>query len=440
MRLNVATKPKAFTHEGGRAFPHLKPEQQLRRSVLACMLWEREFYESGETIADRISTLVEQCSPQAVADLAIEARSTFNLRHAPLLLLEGLTKTGAGSSLVADTIEATIQRADELAEFVALYWRNGKRPLSAQTKKGLARAFRKFDAYQLAKYNRDGAVKLRDVMFLVKPKPKDDEQAEVFRKLANKELEAPDTWEVALSGGADKKETFERLIREGNLGYLALLRNLRGMNEAGVDHELIKEAILARKGARRVLPFRFVAAARQAPMFEPAIDQSLISNLADGDAFLGKTVVLVDVSSSMNDRLSAKSDMRRIDAAAGLASMLVGQNVRVFTFSNNLCEAPYRLGMAGVDAVIRSQPHGGTYLGQALSQICENIGGDRLIVITDEQSHDRVPAPTGFDKAYMINIASAQNGVGYGSGWTMHMTGFSEAVLRYIHESERELR
>jgi hypothetical protein len=77
-----------------------------------------------------------------------------------------------------------------------------------------------------------------------------------------------------------------------------------------------------------------------------------------------------------------------------------------------------------------SQPHSGTYLGAALASVREPY--DRIIVITDEQSHDRVAAPRG--KGYMINVASARNGVGYGS-WT-HIDGFSEAVIDYIREFE----
>ena len=67
---------------------------------------------------------------------------------------------------MAETLTRVIQRADELTEFVAIYWSEGKLPLSAQVKKGLAAAFRKFDAYALAKYNRENPVKLRDVLFL----------------------------------------------------------------------------------------------------------------------------------------------------------------------------------------------------------------------------------------------------------------------------------
>ena len=59
---------------------------------------------------------------------------------------------------------------------------------------------------------------------------------------------------------------------------------------------------------------------------------------------------------------------------------------------------------------------------------------DRVIVITDEQSADRVPDPLDGAKGYMINVASAKNGVGYGK-W-IHLDGFSEAVIRWVHEFE----
>jgi hypothetical protein len=435
MRINKrkAGRQLARTHEGAPAYAALSDEQRLRRSVLSCMLWEDEFYEDGETISARISALASTLDPEIVARLAIEARSKMNLRHAPLLLLTALAKTGAKrEKLVANTVAETIQRADELSELVAIYWRNGRRPLSAQLKKGLARAFDKFDAYQLAKYDRPGPVRLRDVLFLVHAKPKAAEQAETWRKLAEKELDSPDTWEVALSGGADKRETFERLLAEGKLGYLALLRNLRNMEKAGVDERLVRQAILDRKGARRVLPFRFVAAARAAPLYDRALDEALQAAIADQRRLPGRTIVLVDVSGSMDAPLSQRSDLTRMDAAAALASVING-DVRVFTFSHEVKEVPARKGLAGIDAIVRSQPHGGTYLGKAVEHV-NGLRHDRLIVITDEQSHDRVPDPVA-KRACLINVASYRNGIGYGR-W-LHLDGFSEQVLRYIAEYER---
>ncbi len=430
MRFSIFNKRPDVTAEGAPAYI-LTAEQKLRRSVLSCLLWEDEFYEDGQTIADRILALAAEVAPQTVADLAVEARVSFKLRHVPLLLLCALIK--AGGPLVAPTIERVIQRADELTELVALYWRNGKRPLSKQMKLGLARAFVKFDAYALAKYDRSGPVRLRDVLFLSHARPKDEAQAALWKQLADQALPSPDTWEVALSGGADKAETFTRLLTERKLGYLALLRNLRNMDQAGVAEGLVTEAIIARRGAERVLPFRYVAAARAAPRFEPWLDQALSEAILESPILPGQTIVLVDVSGSMDAKLSARSDLTRLDAAATLAAILPGK-VRIFTFSTEVKEVPPRRGMAGVDAIVRSQPHGGTELGKAVKKI-NALPHDRLIVITDEQSHDKVPDPVAA-KAYMINVASARNGVGYGA-WT-HIDGFSEAVLTYVRTFESE--
>ena len=430
-KLNVKIPFTEKTYEGAPA-ARMSKLQALRRSVASCFLWEGEFYEDGQEIAGRIEALAGECTPKQIADLAIEARTDMGLRHVPLLLLSVLAKKSAGTSLLSETMPLVLKRADELAEFLAVYWRNGKVPLSKQVKLGLSKSFLNFDEYQLAKYNRDGAVKLRDVLFLSHAKPDTPEREALWKRLANNELVTPDTWEVALSGGADKKETFTRLILENKLGYLALLRNLRNMADAGVDADLIKFALLEGKGSHNVLPFRYVAAARAAPRFEPVIDQALIARVSKMAKFSGTTAILVDVSGSMGARLSAKSDLTRMDAAATLASVFNG-DARVITFSTHVMEVPARKGMAGIDVIMKSQPHGGTDLARAVFAANTEIKHDRLIVITDEQAATRVPDPK-CDRAYMINVASAKNGVGYGK-WT-HIDGFSENVFKFMAEHE----
>ncbi|MDE2500993.1 MAG: TROVE domain-containing protein, partial [Alphaproteobacteria bacterium] len=266
---------RVFTHEGAKG-KRFAPERELKRTLMNCLLWEDQFYEDGVSIADRIKTLVPMVQPERAAALAVEAREVMKLRHAPLLVVREMARHETHRALVAETLEKIIQRPDEMTELLAIYWADAlgpmqqrkKQPVAAQIKKGLARALTKFDAYQLAKYDRDGAVRIRDVLFLVHAKPKDASQEKVWKQLVDGTLAAPDTWEVSLSGGKDKRQTFERLIADGKLGGLALLRNLRLMQKEGVERTTIAGAIAAMR-TDRILPFRFIAAARYAPDFEP---------------------------------------------------------------------------------------------------------------------------------------------------------------------------
>ena len=328
-----------------------------------------------------------------------------------------------------------------------------RQPLSAQVKKGLARAFAKFNRYQLAKYNRDGEVKLRDVLFLCHAKPKDDQQAKDWKDLINGTLEPPNTWEVALSTGKDKKETWERLISEGKLGGLAFLRNLRNMKEADVSESVIFDG-LAKMNTERILPFRFISAAKYAPQWEAQIESVMLKCLEKTIKLSGKTILVVDVSSSMyGEKISAKSELDRAEVACSLAILI-----------RETCEYPVIYATAGDDRtrihqtqVIPSRH--GFALKDVIYNLCRPLGGggiflkqvmdyiskhekeaERIIVITDEQdcgisSNDSPTKANAFGKQnYLINVASYKNGIGYGK-WT-HFDGWSESVLDYIREYE----
>ena len=439
VRLNKLVR--AFTREGARAI-RFTPEMELKRALMNCLLWESQFYEDGVSIADRIKALVPKVAPARVAQLAIEAREVMKLRHAPLLVIREMARSEKHRALVADTLAQVIQRPDEMTELLAIYWADAlgpmqqrkRQPVSAQVKKGLARALTKFDAYQLAKYDRDGAVRIRDVLFLVHAKPRDADQAKVWKQLVDGELASPDTWEVSLSSGKSKRATFERLIAEKKLGGLALLRNLRLMQNAEVPRETIAGAIEAMR-TDRILPYRFITAARYAPDFEPELETAMIKSVKDHVRLPGRTRLLIDVSGSMFTPLSAQSEMTRAEAACGLAILAreICDEVEIFTFSDKVVKVPPRRGFALRDAIINSQPHSGTWLGKAVAEIDRK--GDRLIVFTDEQSHDHVPEPKA--RGTMVNVASYQHGVGHGA-WT-RVNGFSEAVVAWIAASETTL-
>lgn len=434
--------PRIYTHEGAVAVP-INPIQQLRRSVMANMLWEDSFYEDGVSIATRIQdttaeVLAEKNGPQVVADIACEARTQFKLRHVPLLLLVALirAKMEKTRAIVADSISRVVQRPDELGELISLFWGGKRSMLPNQMKKGLSQALAKFNEYSLAKYDSDSAaVKLRDVLFLCHAKPKDDEQAELWKRLAARELKTPDTWEVALSGGADKKETFTRLIEEEKLGALALLRNLRNMQQAGVDIKIIRKGLESMK-VERVLPFRFITAARYAPQLEPELEQAMFKCLTDHEKLSGKTVLVVDNSGSMDSGISGKSELKRSDAARALAMLLreVCEDVKIVVFGDTAGLIAPRRGFALRDAILQSGHYGGTDTARALA-VADKEGYDRCIVITDEQSHTSISGPLLGTRGYFINVAAYQNGIGY-KAWT-HIDGWSEAVIDFILQYEK---
>jgi len=211
------------------------------------------------------------------------------------------------------------------------------------------------------------------------------------------------------------------------------------MREVGVEEELVLSALRSMNAAR-LLPFRFLAAARYAPQWEETLEQAMLKCVAGreklgGDILPGKTIVLVDVSGSMTAPLSRRSEMQRTDAAYGLAVLLreISEKVSMFSFSDDLVEVPARRGFALRDAIDASQRHNSTQLGKAVESLNRTETYDRLIVISDEQAHDFVPGPRG--KGYMINVASFKNGVGYGK-WT-HIDGWSESVVDYIRALEQ---
>lgn len=490
MKLNVAEKvPVPTTHEGARAV-RLSAEQELRRSVMSCMLWEDSFYESGEDIAARIAALVPKARPAFAAAVAAEARWKMKLRHAPLLVVREMARHPEHKALVGRLLPDVIGRPDEITEFLAIYWKDGpNQPLSAQVKKGLARAFNKFDEYTFAKYDRDGKVKLRDALFLTHAKPADvsgrplrtkaerhvehldlDEnlvqrqvprtpQERLFEAIVNRRLKPPDTWEVALSDGADKKETFERLMTEGKLGALAFLRNLRNMQQANVSKTMVAE-YASTVNLSMVLPFRYVAAARVVPAWEDVVDALFLRGCAQQPKLSGKTVLVIDVSGSMYGwgNISKRSDMSRIDAAAALAAIAreVCVDARIYaTAGDDGCrihataEMPARRGMALVDVVAKRElastlGGGGIFLVQCLDYIKQREKtADRIIVLSDEQDCDNDPqtAPAKADAFgrynYLINVSVERSGIGYKPKWT-HIDGWSEAILDYIRAAEMQ--
>lgn len=166
---------------------------------------------------------------------------------------------------------------------------------------------------------------------------------------------------------------------------------------------------------------------------------------ASRNLLAGHTVILVDVSGSMNDKLSAKSTLNRSDAAGAMAILLreVCDDVSVFDYNTAVRDVPARKGFALRDAIRR--PSGGTYTGQAtaaaLQEATRRLGRapERVIVITDEQSSyhgGALPALPKGTRGYVMNVAPYQNGIAWGP-WTT-ISGFSENLVKFVMDVEKQ--
>ncbi len=354
---------QVLNYEGEKSFV-LTPQMELYTLVATAGLSD-QFYEKAEDKLKRLRELIGKNEAMFVAKLAIYAREQMHLRSIPLVLAVELAKQQSGNNVVGKLAGRVVKRADEITELLAYYALANERTevkklnkLSKQLQKGLAEAFNRFDEYQFAKYNRDAAVKLKDALFLVHPKAKDEAQQLLFDKIVKDELQVPYTWEVELSAAgqqkydtaelkqAAKKAKWEELVASNKMGYMATLRNLRNILEAEVSKEALDKVCGYISDEKAVanskqLPFRFLGAYRELKELKngrvgkvlDALEQAVMhsaANIAGYDEDT-KVVIAADVSGSMQQPVSAKSKILYFDIGLMLAMLLQSRCGNVVT-------------------------------------------------------------------------------------------------------------
>ena len=356
MKFNFLNRQKNITanYHNAKAY-RMTPEMELYTAVVTTNLSDT-FYEGEDERLERIKKLMSECNAEFIGQLAVYARTQMNLRSVSLVLSIELAKMVSGNPVVGKTVSGVVKRADEITEVLAYYQmankRTGKKKLnrlSKQVQKGLVTAFNSFDEYQFAKYNRKTDIRLRDALFLVHPQAKDDNQQELFNKIAADTLATPYTWETELSQlGKQKfssaeekvaavKAKWEELIESKKLGYMAMMRNLRnilGANVSGQHIEMVcnylsnETAVLHSKQ----LPFRFLSAYREIKTLNSGYISSILDALEDavihsaknikGFDYETSVVIACDVSGSMQKGISAKSTVQLFDIGLMLGMLM----------------------------------------------------------------------------------------------------------------------
>lgn len=463
MKFNIFTKKEngVINHQGAKAYT-LTPELELYSAVVTAGLSDT-FYEKADTRLARIQDLMLKNDPEFVAKLAIYARTEMYMRSIPMVLAVELAKLNSGNGLVAKTVNGVVQRADEITKILAYYqMANGRsgvkklNKLSKQVQKGLSESFNRFDEYQFAKYNREADIKLRDALFIVHPKAKDEAQQAVFNRIAADALAVPYTWETELSAlgqlkyesekakAAAFKAKWEELIDSNKLGYMALMRNLRNILDAKVSAAHIRKvcAYLSDETAvakSKQLPFRFLAAYREVKILSSedvtmvlnALEDAVVASVKNLKGFDEETRVLIacDVSGSMQKPVSAKSKVLLFDIGLMLGMLMQSKCKRVVTgmFGDRwkVINMPNRGVLNNVQEYYRREGEVGYATNGHLvidDLLARNVVMDKVMLFTDCQMWNTKADGSTFEKSWKAYKAIAPNArlylfdlAGYGS-------------------------
>jgi 60 kDa SS-A/Ro ribonucleoprotein len=419
-------KTNTTTNFAGGAAYQQTPEMELV-SILLTSFAQDQFYRSAnQTFAD-LETLVGKVKPEFAAKAAIYARNEYGMRSITHVLATQLAPKVAGQVWGKAFYDRIVRRPDDMLEIAAAYRAGGGKNMPNAMKKGFATAFDRFDGYQLAKYRGEGnAFKLVDLVNLVHPVAT-ERNAEALRALVAGTLKNTETWEAKLSQTgkiaetADEKaelkaEAWADLVKNGKLGYLALLRNLRNIVEqtSGEITDLALAALTDRKRIKSslVMPFQIlvgmdaikatsVSAKRK---IKEALTDALEISLDNVPHFEGKTLIVLDDSGSMTAPARGNGFGNRSClqlGAAFAAALYKSNNADLMRFSDNASyvRANSRDAVMSIAGnLIANAKAAGTNF-HAIFETA-NIAYDRIIILSDMQGWMGVGTPDGVFTKY----------------------------------------
>jgi hypothetical protein len=467
-RFNTSTKGTNVTTNlaGGKAYA-LDLKSRVVIGVLNSMLNEKQYYGSNtRNLVNDIKALID-VDAKFVANLAIYTRKEIHLRSITHILVSELAHHVTGKVYVRRVLNEIVERVDDMTEILAYYINTYGKPIPNSLKKGLRDAFWKFDAYGFAKYNRDGQVKIKDLVALVNPSPKvsgviDTDRYSLINKIYNDTLEIPITWETQLSAKGNTKEVWESLIANRNLGYMATLRNLRNILNANVSNlDSVLDYLTNENAVKnsKQFPYRFFSAYREIKDLPNATSKVLDSvqkalQLSTGNLpkLHGTTFLTSDNSGSMENPVSEKSKVTMKDISC---LMMATAHKYCYNAITSVFARDFKVvNVSGMNSIISNmQTFKNTNVGLqtqlhlSLRYLLDNlIKVDRIIVFSDEQCYGG-SAQSVLDQykklvnpnvwIHVINLS------GYGTtqfsknSKTNLMAGWSDRMLEFINLAEK---
>ncbi|HEX3783448.1 MAG TPA: TROVE domain-containing protein [Pseudonocardiaceae bacterium] len=494
--------PSGHTHEGAAGYAR-DARSELFLLAVTNMVGENTFYEAAGRRDDRYEQLVRAVAvadPDWMLRFLTWLRSEANMRSAALVgaavavharLAARTTEPVEDAVPNRTLVDAVLQRADEPGELLAYWTATFGRAVPKPVKRGVADAVQRlYTERNLVKWDSDAhGWRFGDVLETVHPAPREDRQGELFKhaidRRHNRGEEIPASLEL-LRVRAElmawpvqkRRELFQRPELDGarsvlntagmtwealagwlqgpmdaraweaiipSMGYMALLRNLRNFDKAGVSDEVAavvaaKLADPAQVARSRQFPMRFLSAYRAVPSLRWSypLEQAITHSLANVPTLGGRTLVLIDTSGSMAASFSRDGTLMRWDAAALFGIALGGrcEDADIVSFSN---------GYQGREPsiVFRSQPgesllraverwktsgyfiNGGTDTAGAVQRHLRPGFHDRVVILTDEQAaHGDVDTLVPREiPLYTWNLAGYQYGHAPSGGRNRHTFG-----------------
>lgn len=395
-KFNSPTTIKTTNKDGHVAYG-MTDKAKLVTQVLTSFFNESKFYGDNSADMQKLIPRVIEKDAQFVSNLAVFARREFNMRSVAHVLTAYLAHEEKGKPFVRDTVKGVSLRGDDVTEIMSFYLATFGKPIPNSLKNGINDVLTGFDEYTLAKYKGDGkAVKMRDLLCLCRPKPKGAEQEALWKRCLEGNLAIPETWETQLSANGNNRETWEKLIDGGKVGYMAYLRNLRNIISAdprNIEKVYAKLSDPVAVHKSKQLPFRFLSAYKSVAgagskvldVLESAVDAS-VDNLPK---LPGTTVIAVDTSGSMGSRVSAKSDILccEIGMMLGVIANHICDNAIFYTFDTTLKKKAISTRNGIIYTVMNgASAGGGTNMYLPFEQMRrDNVNADRVIVISDNE-------------------------------------------------------
>ena len=460
-KFNQTNTNKTVNKDGHVAFS-MKDKEKLVTQVLTTFFNESKFYGDNSKELVETAERVAKKEPKFISNLAAYARKEYHLRSVAHVLTCIVANAVESKPYIRRTVDAVVERADDLTEILACYITMYGKPIPNGLKKALGANLKRFNEYALSKYNGgQKAVKFKDILRLTHVKPDNKEQEELFKKVLDDKLETATRWETELAAKGNTKEVWEGLIENNQVGYMAMLRNFRNILNAQPDNiQKVYDKLSNENEVRRSkqLPFRFYSAYREVSKLPnttnkvlDVLEKAISHSVANTPKLKGKTIIAFDKSGSMSSRISAKSDVTCFDIAkllAVLASKICDEYI-VYAFYNDL----YKVNILTNDPILSTMGRitnawGGTALNLPLEEMIDkNIKADRLIMLSDNVINSGYKYTCQYladsyrnkiNKDLWVHAIDLQ---GYGTqqfmgGKTNIIAGWSEKVLEFINLAE----